>query len=151
MSYKNFPLAIFWYSPAVVALYHCAKIQSLSFSNKLSTAVAVLGLSQFFVFLSAQKFAPFYLKNYTSYGRDFSYPPITFAVVSESGKISQLGVMVLGLQCPKNAPRSRNFKIFTFWRGHCAKMLHVSGPEPVLFCTPRGPLVSAPTRLRVIP
>ena len=40
-------LAIFWYSLAVAALYHCAKIHSLSFSNKLSTEVAVLGLSRF--------------------------------------------------------------------------------------------------------
>ena len=29
------------------ALYHCAKIHSLSFSNKLSTEVGVLGLSRF--------------------------------------------------------------------------------------------------------
>ena len=45
MIYKNFQLAIFFkYSPAVVAFYHCAKIHSLSFTNKLSTEVGVLGL-----------------------------------------------------------------------------------------------------------
>jgi len=47
MSYKNFVLAIFRYSAAIVALYNSAKIHSLSFSNKLSTEVAVLGLSRF--------------------------------------------------------------------------------------------------------
>ena len=82
------------------------------------------------------------------YADDFSYSPITFAVVSESGKTSLLGVMVRGLQCPKRAPRSQNFKIFTFLRDHCAKTLCVSGLEPALFCTPLGPLVSAPTYLR---
>jgi len=35
----------------------------LRLSYKLSTEVAVLGLSRFFVFLSAQKFALLYLKN----------------------------------------------------------------------------------------
>jgi len=40
---------------------------------------------------------------------------ITFAEVSESGKISHLRVMVRGLQCPQNAARARNFKIFTFF------------------------------------
>ena len=101
MSYKNFPLAIFLYSPAVVALYHCATIHSLSFSNKLSTEVGVLGLSRFFVFLSTQKFARLYLKNYTSYARDFSYSLITFAVVSESGETSQLGSWFGGYSAPK--------------------------------------------------
>ena len=47
MSYNNFPLAIFWYSPAVLALYHCAKIHLILFSNKLSTEVGILGLSRF--------------------------------------------------------------------------------------------------------
>jgi len=115
MSYKNFPLAIFLYSPAVVALYHCATIHSLSFSNKLSTEVGVLGLSRFFVFLSAQKFARLYLKNYTSYAREFSYSPITFAVVSESGETSQLGVMVRGLQCPPKRSQSTKFQNFQFF------------------------------------
>jgi len=63
MSYKNFPLAIFDIFVAVAALFHRAKIHSLPFSNKLSTDVGVLGLSRFFVFLSAQKFARLYLKN----------------------------------------------------------------------------------------
>ena len=57
MSYKNFPFRNFSYFAAVVALYKCAKIHALSSSNKLSTEVAVLGLSRFFVFLSSQKFA----------------------------------------------------------------------------------------------
>ena len=47
MSYKNFPLVIFWYSPAVMALDHCAKIHSLSSRNKLPIEVGVLGLSRF--------------------------------------------------------------------------------------------------------
>jgi len=45
----------------------------------------------------------------------------------------------------------RNIKIFTCSRGHCTKMLTVNGSEPILFCTPRGPLVSAPTHLRAAP
>jgi len=57
-SYKNFPLPIFGYFAAVVALYHCAIIHSLSSSNKLSTGVGVFGLSRllahFFVFKAHQ-------------------------------------------------------------------------------------------------
>jgi len=42
---QEFPTRDFFkYSPAVVAFYHCAKIHSLSFTNKLSTEVGVLGL-----------------------------------------------------------------------------------------------------------
>jgi len=61
--------------------------------------------------------------------------------------------MVRGLQPPptKNALRARNFKIFTFLRDPCAKTLCVSGSEPILFCTPRGLLVSALTHLRAAP
>ena len=96
-----------------MALYHCAKIHSLSFSNKLSTEVGVLGLSRFFVFLSApKKFAPLYLKNYTSYADRFSYSPITFAVISESGKISHLRVEVRGLQCPQKRSQKPKFQHF---------------------------------------
>ena len=46
-SFKNFPLPIFGYFAAVVALYHCAIIHSLSSSNKLSTGVGVFGLNRF--------------------------------------------------------------------------------------------------------
>ena len=52
--------------------------------------------------------------------------------------------MVRGLQCPEIGPRSQNFKIFTFSRGQCAQTLCDSGSEPILFCTSRRPLVSAP-------
>jgi len=50
--------------------------------------------------------------------------------------------MVRGLQCPQNAVRARNFKIFTFSRGYCAKTLCVSGSKLAIFCTPRGLLVT---------
>ena len=79
------------------------------------------------------------------YKRQFSYPPITFAVVSESGKTSHLGVMVRGLQCPQNAPRSRNFKIFTFSRGYCGQTVRHGASVVALFCTSMGPLVIPPT------
>jgi len=54
------------------------------------------------------------------------------------------GVKVRALQSPQNGPRTQNFKIFTFSRGYCAKMLCVSSSEPILFCTSRGPLVIPP-------
>jgi len=64
--------------------------------------------------------------------------PITFAVVSEPGKISHLGVKFRGLQCPKKAPRSQNFKIFTV----SARLLWPKGRHGAslvpLFCTTMG-------------
>ena len=43
----EFSIQKFLYFAAIVALYKCTKIHSLSFCNKLSTEVAVLGLSRF--------------------------------------------------------------------------------------------------------
>jgi len=61
------------------------------------------------------------------------------------------GVEVWGLQCPQNAPRSQNFKIFTFSRGFCGQTVRPSAPVPDLFCTSRGPLLISPTEFEVTP
>ena len=66
-------------------------------------------------------------------------------------KICNNVVVVRGLQCPKNAPRSQNFKIFTILRGYCAQTLYASSSEPISFCTPRGPLVIPSMQLRAAP
>ena len=151
MSYKNFPLAIFWYFVAVAALYQRAKIRSLLFSNKLSREVGVLGLSRFFVFLSSQKFAPLYLKNYTSYADHFSYSPITLPQYQNLEKYPIWGSRFGGYSGPKTIPEAKISKFSLFLRGHCAKTLRISGSEPVSFCTTWGPLVSAATHLRANP
>jgi len=80
-----------------------------------------------------------------------SYSPLTFAVLSQYGKISHLGVGVRGLQCPKNAIRARNFKIFTFSRGFCGQTVRPSAPVPTSFCTTVGPLLIPPTALNFGP
>ena len=66
-------------------------------------------------------------------------------------KICNNVVVVRGLQCPKNAPRSQYFKIFTILRGYCAQTLYASSSEPISFCTPRGPLVIPSMQLRAAP
>ena len=68
-----------------------------------------------------------------------------FIFLDNSCKISHLEVEVRGLQCPKNAPKSQYFKIFTFSRGFCGQMVRPSAPMPTLFCTTRGPLLIPPT------
>ena len=53
--------------------------------------------------------------------------------------------MVRGLQCPQNASRSQNFKIFTFLRGYCGQTVRHGALAAALFCTSMGPLVIPPT------
>ena len=54
-----------------------------------------------------------------------------------------------GATAPQNRFQKPKFQNFALFREatHCAQMLCASGSEPVLFCTPRGPLVSVPTHL----
>jgi len=64
---QKFTLATFLYYVAVLPIYHCAKIHSLSSSNKLSREMRVFVLSRFLAhfsfFLSASKSASSYLEN----------------------------------------------------------------------------------------
>jgi len=96
-------------------------------------------------------FCAFIPKKLNKLRRLFFIFPITLAVVSEPGKISHLGVKFRGLQCPKKAPRSQNFKIFTV----SARLLWPKGRHGAslvpLFCTTMGPLVISPSRFGVIP
>ena len=69
--------------------------------------------------------------------RFFTFPD-NFCRSTRIRKNIPSGVMVRGLQCPKNAPRSQNFKIFTFARPLCPNalcqqfrtdfILHPTGP-----------------------
>ena len=46
--------------------------------------------------------------------------------------------MVRGLQCPQNASRSQNFKIFTFSRDYCGQTVWHRATIVALFCTTLG-------------
>jgi len=59
--------------------------------------------------------------------------------------------MVRGLQCPQNASRSQNFKIFTFSRGYCGQTVRLGASVLALFCTYMGPLVIEPNRFGATP
>jgi len=149
MSYKNWPLAIFWHFVAVVSIYHCAKIHSLSSSNKLSREMRVFGLSRllahFSFFWAHRSCAYVSRKLNTRRGPFFTFlDNFTPSILIE--KISHLGVKVRGLQRPQIGLRGQNFKIDTFSRGSCDQTVKPRGSVVVLFCTPEGPLVNALTR-----
>jgi len=59
--------------------------------------------------------------------------------------------MVRGLQCPQNAPRSQNFKIFTFLRGYCGQTVILGASAVASFCTSVGPLLMPSTRFGATP
>jgi len=59
--------------------------------------------------------------------------------------------MVRGLQCPQNASRSQNFKIFTFLRGYCGQTVRRVASMLASFCTTMGPLVIPHTHSEATP
>jgi len=149
MSYKNLPLAIFWYFAAVVLVYHCAKIHSLSSRNKLSKEMSVFGLSRFlanFSFFERMKDCAFISWKLNKLRRPFFTFPDNFTHSILIAKNIPPGVKVRGLQRPQIGLRGQNFKIDTFSRGSCDQTVRPRGSVLVLFCTPEGPLVNDLTR-----
>ena len=135
-------------------LYHCVKIHLLSFSNKLSTEVGVFRLSWFLTDFScfrAPKSLRVISQNLNKLHRPFFIFPDNLCCSIRIWQNIPSGVKVRALQSPQNGPRTQNFKIFTFSRGYCAKMLCVSSSEPILFCTLRGPLVIPPSQFWASP
>jgi len=59
--------------------------------------------------------------------------------------------MVRGLQCPKNASRSQNFKIFIFLHGYCGQTVRRGTSLMALFFTTMGLRVITQTRFRATP
>jgi len=59
--------------------------------------------------------------------------------------------MVRGLQCPQNASRSQNFKIFTFSRGYCGQTVRHRATIVALFCTTVGLLLTSPKHFGATP
>ena len=143
MSYKNFPLAIFWYSAAVVPVYHCAKIHSLSSSNKFSREMRVFGLSRFSAHFSVF-WAHRSLRLHIS--KTKQTVPDNFKRSVLIAKNIPPGVKVWGLQRPQIRLRGRNFKTDTFSRVSCDQTVRPRGSVVVLFCVPEGPVVNALTR-----
>ena len=78
--------------------------------------------------------------------------PITFAVVSESGKISHLGGSTFGGYSAANTlPEAKIYFFFTFSRDFCGQKVRPSAPVPTLFCTSGGPLSIPPTDFGATP
>ena len=142
MSYKNFPLAIFWYSVAVVTVYHCAKIHSLSFSNKLFGLSWFLAHFSFFERIAVCAFISRKLNKLR--GPFFTFPDNFTPSVLIAKKIPP-GVKVRGLQRPQIGLRCQNFKIVTFSRGSCDQTVRARGSVVALLCTSEGPLMNALT------
>ena len=59
--------------------------------------------------------------------------------------------MVRGLQCPQNALRARNFKIFTFSRDYCGQTVRHRATTVALFCTTVGLLLIFPRNFGATP
>ena len=118
-SYKNFPLAIFWYFVAVVPIYHCAKIHSLSLSNKLSREMRVFfDLADFwliFRFFERIDVCPFVSRKLNKLRGPFFINLDNFFPSILIAKNIPPGVKVRGLQRPRNAVRAQDFNFFYFF------------------------------------
>ena len=146
MSYKNFPLSIFWYFAAVVPVYHCAKIHSLLSRNKLSKEMRVFGLSRFlayFLFFERIEVCAFICRKLNKLHGPFFIFPDNFTYSILIAKNIPPGGQGSGATAPQIGLRSQNFKTDTFSRGSCDQTVRPRGSVVVLFCTPEGPLVNA--------
>ena len=130
MSYKNFPLAVFWYSPAVMALYPCAKIHSLSFSNKFSTEVGVLGLCRFlanFSFFWAPKSLRIYISKVSKLRPWFYIFPDNFGhSIRIWKKYLTWGSWFGGYSVPKTIPEAEISKFSLFRKAIVPKRLDLA-------------------------
>ena len=123
------------------ALYHCAKIQSLSSSNKLSREMHVFGLSRFlahFSFFKRIEVCAFISRKLNKLRGPFFIFPDNFTHSILIAKNIPPGVKVRGLQRPQIGLRGQNFKIDTFLRCSCDQTVKPRGSVVVLFCTPEG-------------
>jgi len=123
----------FGYFVAVVPVHHCAKIHSLSSSNKLSTEMRVLDLADFLAHLSVferMKVCAFISRKLNKLRGPFFTFPDNFTPSILIAKNIPPGVKVRGLQRPQIGLRSQNFKIVNFsccsWPCHSGNKLHMS-------------------------
>jgi len=148
MSYKYFPLAIFWYSVAVMPIYNWAKIHSLSSNNKLFREMRFLDLADFCLilcFFERIEVCAFISRKLNKRRGLFFTFPDNFTSSILIAKIYPTWGQGSGVTAPPIGLRSQNFKIDTFSRGFCDQTVRPRGSLLVLFCAPVCPLVNALT------
>ena len=127
MSYKNFPQAIFWYFTAIVPVYHCAKIHSLSSRKNFIRKCAFSDLADFwliFRFFERIEVCAFISRKLnTRRGPFFIFPDNFTHSILIAKKYPTWGSRFVGYSDPKSVSEAKIWKLTLFHAAPATKRL----------------------------